>query len=78
MSRLSILHLASELAPLAKVGGLADMVGSLAAEQSRRGYRVLVALPAYRGLALPAGWLREEWTECDVPWGMGTDPLGQA
>ncbi len=73
MSRLSILHLASEMAPLAKVGGLADMVGSLAAEQARRGERVLVALPAYRGLRLPRGWVREDWTGCEVPWGMGRE-----
>jgi starch synthase len=74
LSKLSIVHLASEFAPLAKVGGLADMVGALAAEQLRRGHRVMVVLPGYRSIAWPAGWRHEAWTGCDVPWGMGREP----
>ncbi len=74
MTRFSIVHVASELAPLAKVGGLADMVGSLAREQARRGHRVLAAIPAYRTLTLPEGWTREAWGECEVPWGLGREP----
>ena len=35
--KLSICAIASEVVPLAKSGGLADMVASLAAEQVRRG-----------------------------------------
>ena len=49
-SGLSVVHLASEMAPLVKVGGLADVVGSLAAEQARRGHAVTVALPGYRSV----------------------------
>jgi glycogen synthase len=41
----SVVHLASEMAPLAKVGGLGDVVAALAAEQVRRGHRVVVAIP---------------------------------
>lgn len=86
MSKLSIVHLASEFAPLAKVGGLADVVGALSAEQVRRGHRVLVVLPGYRSIGWPKGWRHEAWTGCDVPWGMGrerarferaTDPSGR-
>ena len=54
MRPLGIVHVASEMAPLAKVGGLGDVVAALAREQSVRGHRVLVVLPGYRDLALPA------------------------
>ncbi len=69
--RLSVVHLASEMAPLAKVGGLGDVVGALSAEQARRGHRVVVALPAYRPLRVPDTWTRRALEPCDVPWGMG-------
>ena len=45
---LNILLVASEAAPLAKTGGLADVAGSLAVALSRLGCRVTVMLPAYR------------------------------
>jgi len=48
MKPLSIAHLASEMAPFAKVGGLGDVVAALAAEQVSRGHRVLIVLPRYR------------------------------
>jgi starch synthase len=72
-SALSVVHLASEMAPLVKVGGLGDVVGSLAAEQSRRGHRVTVCVPAYRTLAFPEGWTREVLAGAEVPWGMGRE-----
>ena len=46
-SSLRIAHVASEMAPLVKVGGLADVVGALAFEQARRGHQVIVVLPRY-------------------------------
>jgi len=72
-SALSVVHLASEMAPLVKVGGLGDVVGSLAAEQARRGHRVTVCVPAYRALAFPEGWTREVLAGAEVPWGMGRE-----
>ena len=51
--RWSIAHVASEMAPFAKVGGLADMVGALAMEQARSGNRVIVAIPGYRDVVSP-------------------------
>ncbi len=72
--RFSIVHVASEMAPLQKVGGLADVVGSLAAEQALRGHRVTVALPAYQSIALPAGWTRRALATCEVPWGVSREP----
>src|SRR2546428_7059975 len=70
----AIAHVASEMAPLAKVGGLADVVGSLAFEQARRGHRVTVALPAYQSLEIPAGWTRRAFQSIEVPWGMALEP----
>ena len=73
-TRLSIAHVTSELAPLAKVGGLADMVGALAMEQSRRGHSVTVALPGYRDVALPPGWRVAPLAKAEVPWGLRREP----
>jgi starch synthase len=75
MSRpgLAVAQLASEMAPLVKVGGLGDVVGALATEQARRGHRVTVAVPAYRVLTVPEGWTREVLAGADVPWGMGRE-----
>ena len=70
---LTIAHVASEMTPLVKVGGLADVVGALAHEQVRRGHRVTVVLPRYLGLELPAGGVLRELPPCDVPWGMARE-----
>ncbi|MBS0171919.1 MAG: glycogen synthase GlgA [Nitrospira sp.] len=45
---LHICLVASEVVPLAKTGGLADVVGALAAEWASLGHDVAVVLPAYR------------------------------
>jgi starch synthase len=42
-----ILHIASEFAPLAKVGGLGDVVHGLAKEQALLGHQVEVVMPKY-------------------------------
>lgn len=42
-----IVHIASELAPLAKVGGLADVVLGLSRELSWKGHEVEILIPAY-------------------------------
>ncbi|MFW5830035.1 MAG: glycogen synthase, partial [Planctomycetota bacterium] len=46
--RLRILHVASEAVPLAKSGGLADVVGSLPAALCDIGYDARIVLPGYR------------------------------
>jgi starch synthase len=46
---------ASECEPFAKTGGLADVVDALARALGRRGHRVDVVLPFYRGLRPPTG-----------------------
>jgi len=42
-----IVHIASELAPLAKVGGLADVLSGLSREQSWKGHDVDIIIPKY-------------------------------
>ena len=71
---LSIVHVASEMAPIVKVGGLGDVVASLSAEQARRGHRVTVAIPAYAGAEIGPGWTRQTLGTFEVPWGMGYEP----
>lgn len=46
--KLKVLFAAAECDPLAKVGGLADVVGSLPKVLKKRGVEVAVALPGYR------------------------------
>jgi starch synthase len=74
VARLTIAHLASEMTPLVKVGGLADMVGALAAEQAQSGHQVCVLLPRYAALQVPTGFERHHLGVGDVPWGMGREP----
>ena len=48
MSR--VLMIASEAAPFAKTGGLADVVGALPIALQELGHEVAVILPRYRGI----------------------------
>jgi starch synthase len=50
MPPLKICLVSSEVAPLAKTGGLADVVAALGAELVRRGHEVRVFMPLYRQL----------------------------
>lgn len=45
---MNIVFVSSEVVPLAKTGGLADVCGALPVELARRGHRVAVVMPAYR------------------------------
>ena len=51
---MKILMVASEAAPFAKTGGLADMVGSLPAALKSLGHEVAVLLPRYAAVDLKA------------------------
>ena len=46
-----ILHVASELAPFAKSGGLADVLAGLPPALATLGYEVVIAIPRYRTVA---------------------------
>jgi starch synthase len=50
-----VLMVASEAAPFAKTGGLADVIGSLPAALQAIGTEVAVLLPRYRGVTLEGG-----------------------
>ncbi len=47
-SDMNIAHVASEMFPYIKTGGLADVVGALARKLAQRGHQVSVFLPGYR------------------------------
>ena len=47
---LNVLFCASEVAPFAKTGGLADVAGSLPPALARHGAQILVTMPRYRGI----------------------------
>ncbi len=51
---LKIAYVAAEFVPLVKVGGLGDVSGALPEVLARMGHRVMVLLPHYRDLKLPA------------------------
>jgi starch synthase len=70
-----IVHIASECAPIAKVGGLGDVVYGLAGELSRRGARVDIVLPRYDCLRMhEIQDFRPALTELWVPWNGGAVP----
>ena len=52
---LHIAFVASEMAPFAKTGGLADVIGALPKALAALGHRVTVFLPRYGSIAYPAG-----------------------
>ncbi len=52
MAKFRIAHVATEAAPLAKTGGLADVVGTLPRELERMGHKSVVFLPYYREVRL--------------------------
>lgn len=47
---MKIIHIASELAPIAKVGGLGDVVYGLAKQQKKEGDTVKIILPHYKAI----------------------------
>jgi starch synthase len=63
-----ILHVAAEVHPLIKTGGLADVVGALPAAQRALGHEVAVLMPGYPAVWKKAGKL-EPIDEFDAPGG---------
>jgi starch synthase len=56
-----ILHVASEMVPLIKTGGLADVVGALPAALTRMGHDARVAIPGYRRAVQEAQKFGLQW-----------------
>ena len=75
---LSVVHVASEAAPFAKVGGLADVVSALARAHQSGGTHVELVLPKYD--CGDYGSLSElrELGRISVPWGGGGGGAGDA
>lgn len=67
---MNILMVASEAAPYAKTGGLADVLGALPAALAERGQRVAVVIPAYRENLYPQP-TREAYRNLWIPVGPG-------
>lgn len=57
-----ILHIASEMTPFAKVGGLADVVAALGKELGERGHEVKIVIPLYGNIKV-----REDWVALPDP-----------
>lgn len=67
-----IVQLTSECAPVAKVGGLADVVYGLSRELEIRGNAVEIVLPKYDVARYDRVYaLQEVWRDLIVPWGGG-------
>ena len=47
IERMNIIHIASKLAPIAKVGGVGDVVSGLAKDSIHQGHQVEIILPKY-------------------------------
>ncbi len=58
-----IVHVAPEMTPYAKVGGLGEVLGSLPVAQRRAGHRVTVILPGYHRVMDSASLWGETWGE---------------
>lgn len=69
---MTILFAASEMEPLARTGGLGDVIEALPAALARRGHEVSVVLPCYRGLAERPG---TKSTGVRIPVGVGSKVL---
>ena len=67
--RLRILLIASEVAPFAKTGGLADVAGALPRALQNLGHDVRILLPKYRGAEAQAGETRLVVPNIRVPLG---------
>lgn len=69
ISPMFIVHITPELAPVAKVGGLADVVYGLSNELEIRGNHVEIILPKYDCLRYDHIWgLSETYSDLWVPW----------
>ncbi|MFW6148164.1 MAG: glycogen/starch synthase [Thermodesulfobacteriota bacterium] len=66
---MNVWFLASEVAPFAKTGGLADVAGSLPAALSRERVEVTVCLPFYREVERHCLPLKKAFSGLMVPFG---------
>lgn len=74
-----VAHVASEVFPFSRSGGLGDVLGALPAQQARQGAEVTVISPWYAGLS-GGGNVKEVWRGFlgDLPREVGEVRLGEA
>lgn len=68
-TELNIVFVASEAAPFAKTGGLADVCGALPVELQRQGHDVAVIIPYYRQVKNGGHEIEPLHVKFDVPIG---------
>ncbi len=68
---LRILFIASEVAPFAKTGGLADVAGALPVALHERGHELMVVMPRYGSVNYRKFGLRRHWDSMGVWMGTG-------
>jgi starch synthase len=73
-ARLKVLVATAELAPFAKLGGVADVAAALSKELGRVGHDVRVVLPRYRQVDIARHGLRPVVRDLQVPLGAQTLP----
>ena len=69
-----IVFAASEMVPFAKTGGLADVIGSLAAEIRLLGHEVAVFLPRYKVIDIQNWRLKSVVDRLEIPLGTEKEP----
>jgi starch synthase len=71
---MKIAMLSSEIAPFAKTGGLADVLGTLSVALEKRGHEISLIMPAYRCVLNGPFALDETGMQLAVRWG-SPDPF---
>ncbi len=68
--RIKVLMAAAEVAPLAKVGGLGDVVGSLPPALKKLGVDIRLIMPLYGHIEKKKYGLKKIYSDLEVPSGM--------
>jgi starch synthase len=74
----TVLSVASEVVPLVKTGGLADVVGALPGALAGEGWAMRTLVPGFRGIGAKLEHPKEVWAEADLFGGPGRVIAGRA